>query len=158
MELYHAISVIVPLVIVVVLPYILQTQDYRTEKKYRKLLYVACGLFFISWYLPSPLIQGQDTSFVTHFVGGGMFTGLTWIYLVKSYGWRAHWLLEAFSLFALVSALGSINEIFELFANFVGIANITITETNWDIVANTLGAACIFVAYVIISLYDSRRR
>ena len=46
------------------------------SKKYRWLLYVACLLFFISWYLPSPLIDRQDTSFTTHFVGGGLFTGL----------------------------------------------------------------------------------
>ena len=151
MKIYHVISVLVPLVIVFTLPYLLQKTGRKTEKKYRTLLYVACGLFFVSWYLPSPLIHGQDTSFVTHFVGGGVFTGLVWIYLVQSFKWRSHWLLESFSLFALVSALGCVNELFELFANEVGLASIVISETNWDILANTLGAVCVYVVYKIAS-------
>lgn len=111
-------------------------------------LYLACGLFFISWYLPSPLIDGQNTSFTTHFVGGGLFTGLLWIYLKKALGWQDFWLIEAFSLFALVSALGCINELAELVMVKVSLAKITLTDTNWDILANTLGSLVVYTAYL----------
>ena len=82
MSIFHYISVFVPVVLAVAVPYVLRRQGFTDEKKYRWLLYLACVLFFISWYLPSPLIDGRDTSFTTHFVGGGLFTGLLWIYLV----------------------------------------------------------------------------
>ena len=121
MAIFHYISVLVPTTLVVAAPYVLKKNGFDNEKKYRWLLYVACLLFFISWYLPSPLIDGQDTSFTTHFVGGGLFTGLFWVYLVSSMKWRAHWLVMAFSVFALVSALGCINELAELFMVKVGL-------------------------------------
>lgn len=155
MQIFHIISVVVPLVLALGVPYALQSYGFAREKQYRLLLYVACVLFAVSWYLPSPLIRGQDTAFVTHFIGGGVFTGLLWLYLKYSLGWRAHWLLEAFSLFVLVSALGCINELAELFFVETGIARILLTDTNWDILANTLGAIGV---YCIWKLYDSWRR
>ena len=82
MAIFHYISVLVPTTLAVATPYVLKKNGFDNEKKYRWILYVACLLFFISWYLPSPLIDGQDTSFTTHFVGGGLFTGLFWVYLV----------------------------------------------------------------------------
>jgi len=130
---------------------VLRRHGFTDEKKYRWLLYCACVLFFISWYLPSPLIEGRDTSFTTHFVGGGLFTGLFWAYLVSSMKWRAHWLVTAFSVFALVSALGCINELVELFMVKVGLARITLDDTNWDILANTLGAAAVWFGWIIIN-------
>jgi len=133
-------------------PYVLRRQGFTDEKKYRWLLYFACLLFFISWYLPSPLIEGRDTSFTTHFVGGGLFTGLLWIYLVLATRWRAHWLVMVFSLFALVSALGCVNELAELCMVKVGVARITLDDTNWDILANTLGAAAVWFGWVMMNL------
>ena len=111
---------------------------------------------FISWYLPSPLIDGQDTSFTTHFVGGGLFTGLFWAYLVSSMKWRAHWLVMAFSVFALVSALGCINELAELFMVKAGLASIKLDDTNWDILANTLGAATVLDWLDYCGFYDEK--
>ena len=93
MSIFHYISVFVPATLVCVVPYVLRRHGFTDEKKYRWLLYCACVLFFISWYLPSPLIEGRDTSFTTHFVGGGLFTGLLWVYLVLAMRWRAHWLV-----------------------------------------------------------------
>ena len=129
-------------------PYVLRRHGFANETKYRWLLYLACVLFFISWYLPSPLIDGRDTSFTTHFVGGGLFTGLLWVYLVLAMRWRSHWLVMAFSVFALVSALGCINELAELFMVKAGIARIEIDDTNWDILANTLGAAAVWLGWM----------
>ena len=152
MSIFHYISVFVPVVLAVAVPYVLRRQGFTDEVKYRWLLYVACVLFFVSWYLPSPLIEGRDTSFTTHFVGGGLFTGLLWIYLVLATRWRAHWLVMVFSVFALVSALGCINELAELFMVKIGLAHITLDDTNWDILANTLGAAAVWFGWMMMNL------
>lgn len=149
--MFIIISAVVPLLV-----YIAAQEAVKyfkgNPKKYKKLLIIACLLFFISWYLPSPLIEGQDTSFTTHFVGGGLFTGLLWLYLKRSLKWRGVWWLEAFSLYALVSALGCMNELFELFVVQSRIVTMTLADTSWDILANTLGAALVYVGYW---LYDS---
>ena len=136
--------------LVFAVPYVLRRHGFADEKKCRWLLYCAGVLFFISWYLPSPLIEGRDTSFTTHFVGGGLFTGLLWIYLVLAMRWRSHWFVMAFSLFALVSALGCINELAELLMIKAGLAHITLDDTNWDILANTLGAAAVWLGWVVM--------
>lgn len=152
MSIFHYISFFVPLTLAFAVPYILRRQGFTDEAKYRWLLYIACVLFFISWYLPSPLIEGRDTSFTTHFVGGGLFTGLLWACLVSAMHWRSHWLVMAFSLFALVSALGCINELAELLMVKVGLARITLDDTNWDILANTLGAAAVWLGWAVVTL------
>lgn len=148
MAIFHIISVTVPAALAFAAPYVLQRRGYTDERKYRVLLYAACVLFAISWYLPSPLIDGKDTAFVTHFIGGGVFTGLFWVYLKRSLGWKSHWLIEVFSLYALVSALGCINELAELFMVQTGIARILLSDTNWDILANTSGALIVWALYV----------
>lgn len=136
-----------PIVIMWLLPKMLIRYS-KSEKQNRALLYVACSLFFISWYLPSPLIDGQDTSFVAHFIGGGIFTGLVWIYIKRSLRWSASWYIEALTLFALVSALGNLNELFELFMVKAHFATILITDTSWDILANTIGALITYLGYM----------
>ena len=147
------ISFLVPLIIAIGLPRLLSRHGFKSSKKQLSWLHVACLLFAVSWYLPSPLIDGQDTSFVTHFVGGGMFSGLVWIYLKLVIGLKSKWYIEAFSLFALVSALGCVNEIFELVLVQAKIATININETNWDILANSLGSLIVYLVYIA---YDSR--
>ena len=59
-------------------------------------------------------------------------------------------MVMAFSLYALVSALGCVNELAELFMVKVGLAHITLDDTNWDILANTLGAAAVWIGWVFI--------
>ena len=152
MSIFHYISVFVPVTLVFVVPYVLRYHGFTDEKKYRWLLSCACVLFFISWYLPSPLIEGRDTSFSTHFVGGGVFTGLLWVYLVLAIRWRSHWLVMAFSLFALVSVLGCVNELAELLMVKLGLAHITLDDTNWDILANTLGAVTVWCGWMVVTL------
>src|SRR5262245_2019692 len=81
-------------------------------------LLVAAGLiFFGSLFVPSPLIHGQNTHFLTHFFGGGIFTGLVWLFLKINLNWKLNPLLELLSLYFLVSGLGVANELFELLAN-----------------------------------------
>lgn len=126
-------------------------------KRYRWWLYGACTLYVVSWWLPSPYINGVDTSFTTHFIGGGIFTGMLWYYLKMSLNWKAHWLLEAFSLFALVSVLGVANELLEVVLYLFGRMPNGISDTSWDIVSNTLGAGVFFVFYSLITKNNSHR-
>ena len=154
MQIFHIVSVVVPVVIAIGLPRLVEKkhQSRAEMPPVRAILYSACILFFISWYVPSPLIHEEDTSFVTHFIGGGVFTGLLWLYLKQVLDWSSSWYLEIFSLFALVSALGAINELFELFLVETSISSILLTDTSWDILANTLGAVIVYGAYRV---YDS---
>ncbi len=140
MEIFHVISVAVPIIIALGLPHLLAHKE-ASARKNLLVLYAACAVFFVSWYLPSPLIDGQDTSFVTHFIGGGIFCALLWFYVKRSLSLRVAWWLECLLVFALVSSLGSINELAEFFMVKTGIASILLVDTTWDIVANTLGAA-----------------
>jgi hypothetical protein len=143
--LFTIVSVGVPLLVYIVAPKLL-----RAGREWKWLLFAACVLFFISWYLPSPLIDGKQTQFMTHFIGGGVFTGLLWLYskLVKK--WRAAWWLEAASLFALVSALGVANELFEFVLFKLGHMPLGISDTSYDLVANTLGALSLYLVYIVV--------
>ena len=66
--------------------------------------------------------------------------------------------LEAFSLFALVSALGCINELFELLTVKTGLVWLTLDETNWDILANSLGALVVYIGYLLLNGRESGSR
>ena len=156
--MFYVISVCVPVVMAVACPALLKKNGFVEERRWRRWLYSACGLFAVSWYLPSPLIEGQDTSFSAHFVGGGLFTGLLWYYLKRSLGWRGHWSREAFWLFALVWALGCINELFELGIVEIGLSRLTLDDTNWDILANSLGALVVYIAYLLVDLRGNHRK
>ncbi len=144
-----ALSVIIPLIILTAVPAVIKHYG-KDSKKYTPWLVAACALYIVSWWLPSPLIEGRDTSFTTHFVGGGLFTGCVWMYLKQSFNWRANWLLQVFSLFALVSALGVANELFEIVLYETGHLS-TVADTSWDLLANTLGALVFYTMTVFIT-------
>ena len=145
---FYIVSLGVPLLIFALLPRFL-----NAKTQWLWLLGAACCLFFISWYLPSPSIDGKQTQFVTHFIGGGVFTGLLWLYIKLVKNWRTKWWLEAGSLYALVSALGVANELFELFLFKLGEMPFGIADTSWDLLANTLGALLVFMAYIVVKGY-----
>ena len=113
---------------------------------------------WVSWYLRSPLVEGRDTSVTTHFVGGGMCTGLLWYYVEQSRGWRSSWAVELCSRFGLVSALGCINELVELGAVKAGLSRLTLEDTNWDILANSLGALVAYAGYLLVGRWIDRPR
>lgn len=148
MLIFYIISVVIPVAVYVTAPWVVKRFGGQAERS-KWLLVLACLLFFVSWYVPSPLIDGQDTSFMTHFIGGGVFTGFLWLYLKSALSFRSEWWLEGFSLFALVSALGCVNELFELFIAYTGIVDMTVLDTSWDILANSLGALVVYVGYVL---------
>lgn len=146
-------SVVAPVLIFLFLPYVL-----GEKKAYRWLLFVACAVFMGSWLLPSPKIEGMQTEFVTHFVGGGIFTGLLWLYIKLVKKWRFPWWVEVMTLYSLVCALGVLNELFEFALYYIGHMPNGIFDTSWDLVANTSGAALFFGAYKLGQLYVKRRR
>ncbi|MGB3023477.1 MAG: hypothetical protein WBB39_01590 [Candidatus Saccharimonadales bacterium] len=110
------------------------------------LLGLACAIFATSTFYPSPLIDGNRTQFVTHLVGGGVFVGLLWVYFMPLMR-KLSWWYKAMILYAGVSALGVLNELYELWAHENGIIKVPITDTSWDLLANTLGALTVFVVY-----------
>lgn len=142
------LSIIIPILVLTLLPRIVTRLGGKSQN-YQPWLVAACLVYVVSWWLPSPFIEGRDTSFTTHLLGGGMFTGMLWYYLKQSFNWHAHWVLELFSLFALVSALGVANELFEVVLYvFHGMPH-GITDTSWDLLANTVGALLFYVAYLL---------
>lgn len=142
------LSVVVPLLIYFGLPSILKKFGGHGPGS-RQLLAAAGLLYFVSIYLPSPLIGGFDTKFVTHFVGGGVFSGLLWLYLKKNLRWKMNPWLELASLYFLVSGLGVANELFEFFLDTTGIVYVPSWDTWWDFLANTLGALTFWLAYKV---------
>lgn len=111
------------------------------------LLVLAALLFSVSLFLPSPLIHGGKTQFLTHFFGGGVFVGLLCLYFRPLIKRELIWYEELAILFVLVSAFGVVNELYELFAYETGISSQSVTDTSWDLVANTLGAMTFFIVY-----------
>lgn len=147
--MFLSISIVVPLVVYYVLYRI-----FGYQPKYQWLLIIACILFFVSEWLPSPLIDGQNTAFTTHLIGGGVFSGLLWLYLGKVQNWLPKpWYIEALSLFALVSTLGVANELFEIGLYVTGHMPNGISDTSWDLLANTSGALLFYIGYKLASLW-----
>lgn len=148
---YLIISLLVAVPLLVVLPGAMEL-ILKRPTMYRSLLVAASLLFFFSWFVPSPRIDGQFTAFSTHFVGGGLFTGFVWLYLVKNLGWKLSPAMELLTLYFLVCGLGVANELFELAVVRAGYINLTLADTTWDLVANTLGALAFWLAYRLWSL------
>lgn len=142
--IFPIMSLFIPMVLLLFLPLAL-----KSGKKHILILIIACVIFTLSWYLPSPLIEGEQTQFMTHLVGGGVFSGVFWLYLKKVKNWKAVCWIEAISLFVFVSALGVINELFELLLYVFNYMPQGIADTSWDLLANTLGAVLFFAVYLL---------
>ncbi len=147
--IFLLLSIFVPIGIWTLGPWMMhRITGIRVERN--ALLFVACLCFFISWYLPSPLIHGVDTQFTTHFVGGGVFSGLLWLYAKKQLRWNSYLLLEFITVFALASMLGVMNELFELATVELHLTHLNGADTWWDLLANTLGALLVWAVYRIV--------
>ncbi|OGL35742.1 hypothetical protein A3F05_03605 [Candidatus Saccharibacteria bacterium RIFCSPHIGHO2_12_FULL_47_17] len=147
--LVYLVYAAVPVAVYLLLPRYTQ----RFSKKpvvLKKLLLIAGVLFSISHFLPTPLIHGQDTQFSTHFIGGGIFSGLVWLFIKKNLRLDFGPALELLSLYFLVSGLGVANELFEFAADELGFGEIPSGDTWWDLLANTLGALFFWIGYKII--------
>lgn len=145
--IYLLVPFVVPIVIYLLLPWLTGKLTHKHLQR-NMLLLVACIVYFLSWYLPSPLIQGQNTSFTTHFIGGGVFSGFVWLYLKQEVKWKSTSIIELLSLFAFVSAFGVLNELFELvIVQLHLVKKLNITDTSWDLLANTIGGLAFWLIY-----------
>ncbi len=140
---FTIISIVIPLALYAALPLLLRSSRYRV------LLAAACLVYAVSWYLPPPDIFGRQTAFMTHFFGGGVFCGLLGLYIQLVKKWRPKWYVELGALFAMVSSLGVLNELFEVWLWVIGLMPQGIADTSWDLVANTTGALVFYLSYKV---------
>jgi hypothetical protein len=119
----------------------------RLRRAYSWLPVLAGVLIVVSTYLPSVHISSQTSTFQQHFVGGGMYSAVLYIYFMQLLNWRVHWLVAVFSLFAWVSAFGVANKLGEFALVELHLANIDTADADWDLLANTVGG---FVGYALI--------
>ncbi|HEU5187045.1 MAG TPA: hypothetical protein VFT87_00935, partial [Candidatus Saccharimonadales bacterium] len=55
-----------------------------------------------------------------------------------------------------VSALGVVNELFELFLNRIGYPGMILGDERWDLLANTIGALAAYALYTIGARLSTR--
>lgn len=142
------LSFFVPIAVYFFLPLLTQWLSGKPPVK-RTILIIAGLIYFVSWYLPSPKVDQMQTAFMTHFVGGGIFSGIVWVYVRKQLGLNYRPLQDLVFTYILVSALGVANELFEFFITRTGLASLTSYDTWWDLVANTSGALLFWFVYFI---------
>ena len=148
--IFTFVSIFVPIVIYFLLPPVLGMFGGRNVS--RTPLFFAAVLFFISWHLPSPLIEGNQTAFVTHFVGGGVFCGVLWLYLRNALNLSQSLFLDLIGMYFLTSGLGVVNELFEFVLTKLHLVRLTSADTWWDLVANTLGVLSFWLVYGVYKI------
>lgn len=116
---------------------------------------VAAVCYLVSGFVPDIHISRQTTTFQEHLVGGGFFTALLFIYFTRLLGWRRHWVIMLLALFAWTSALGVANELLEFTVTKLNLTQIDITDTSWDLTANTVGSLFVFVVWQAFELLNS---
>jgi hypothetical protein len=147
---YLLFPFLIPILTILLFPVL---ANLIASQKYRKniYLYLAAFSYFLSWYLPSPLINGQNTSFTTHVVGGGFFSCLLILSFIKSQNHKLNLFQEFLTFFAFTSSLGTLNELFELFlVQFHLVKKLNITDTSWDLLANSFGCLIFYLVYFIL--------
>lgn len=149
------------LVYLLIVPVLLFIVVRKIDKRYHvggdiRLLALACTLFALAMFYPTPLIHGQNTQFTTHLIGGGVMVGLLWIYFMPLMR-KWEWWQQAIMLYVAVSALGVLNELYELFAYEIGMSTVPLTDTSWDLFANTLGALIVYIVYWLVKTLFKQR-
>lgn len=115
-----------------------------TYKESSGFLGLAAALWVMALVVPNVPISPETTTFSMHMTGGAV-AAVLFLYAVKVYGWTfAVWWQKWVGLFFFVSALGVVNELFELFLNQIGYPGMILGDERWDLLANTIGA---FAAY-----------
>ena len=115
---------------------------------------LAAVLFIISFYLPTITISPETNTFQQHFVGGGIYSALLYIYIAQLLGKRhVNLLLDTFLLFAWVSTLGVANKLIEFVLFQSGLMALDMSDAYWDLLANTLGALTFY--YIVFLLKKS---
>src|SRR4051812_30983035 len=65
---------------------------------------LAAVLYMASLFLPDNHISSETNTFQEHFVGGGVYTTMLFIYFSKLLGWQPRWYIAFAALFAWTSA------------------------------------------------------
>jgi hypothetical protein len=121
----------------------------KLHQSYGWLPALAAFLFIFAFLLPNIHISSETNTFQQHFVGGGIYTACLYIYFKKLLGWKLPLLASFVVLFAWASAFGVANELLEFTLNKLNLAQIGTGDTDWDLLANTLGA---LTGYVVLLL------
>lgn len=106
---------------------------------------LAACVFFFSFFVPDIHISNETETFQQHFIGGGIFCTLMFFYLAGVLNIKYNFLLGIIYVFIFTSALGIANELLEFSLLKLGIFEIKMTDTSWDLVANTSGAISSFI-------------
>jgi hypothetical protein len=133
----------------IVMPFITKFLHLKTHRAPVWLSSLAAVIFFISFYLPDVHISPETSTFQQHLVGGGMYCAVLYAYIKKLLGWRFYWPIDFIILLAWVSAFGVANELLEFSLVKSHIMTIDISDTSWDLLANTIGA---FLSYGVVQL------
>jgi hypothetical protein len=105
---------------------------------------ILAGIIYLTVeFLPHIHISRETSTFQEHFFGG-FYTALLYVYVTKLLGWRLPPIISLLGLFAWTSTLGTFNELFEFAVVKTHFISINITDTSWDLVANTIGS---FIGY-----------
>lgn len=112
---------------------------------------VLAGIVFVfAFFIPEIHVIGDTDTFQQHFVGGGAYAALLYVYCKQTFGWRLTPLASFVLLFAWVSAFGAANELLEIAMNELSMTNIYLGDASWDLLANTVGAFC---AYALLCVF-----
>jgi hypothetical protein len=113
-------------------------------------------LFFIAWFVPDIHISEETSTFQQHFIGGGIYCALLYAYFKQLLNWKFNWLTNLIILFAWTSAFGVANELLEFTLTKLHLAQIGTGDTDWDLLANTLGA--LFGYILCVTFIKTMRR
>lgn len=109
---------------------------------------LAAILFVIAFFIPDIHISKETTTFQQHLVGGGIYCALLYLYFQKLLGWKTNWVVSVLLLFAWTSTFGVANELLEFTLTKLNIAQIGTGDTDWDLLANTLGSLLSYGAFL----------
>jgi len=136
------------------LPYIVKQlvviiPSVKVQKSYDWLPLLAAFLFIAAWFIPDIHISKDTTTFQQHFIGGGVYSACLYVYFKKLFGWKLALIPSLITLFAWVSAFGVANELIEFKLTKLNLAQIGTGDTDWDLLANTVGA---FLGYITLTV------
>lgn len=132
-----------------------RNMSYRQAAPY---LWAAAVLWEVAMNLPVVPINEQTETFGMHFTGG-VVACVLYYFVIKAYGLKfPAWWYTPVILYFFVSGLGVTNELFEnfLYQTNIAVMPMSITDTWWDLTANTLGAATAFACAEVLRKLKTR--
>lgn len=123
-------------------------KQLRLNKSYDWLPVLAALCFLGAFFLPDIHISSETATFQQHFIGGGAYCALLYLYFVKLIGTKTNWLVGLALLFGWTSAFGVANELLEFTLTKLNLANIGTGDAAWDLLANTSGAITTYLLYL----------